>query len=291
METDFNKRVRKVLINSALIVSVSIVTYLLYSTIEKTKTIAEKDKRILVDSLTIVSKIRELKVLKTSYEKLEVERDLLGLLNDSLESTVSILSGYIKEVELKDSMNLSKLALLDKAIKNATQKLKKEKETFSLIEKNNKVTLSKSSSGQPTEAYLHDHTENFEVNVTKMELEPVDRSGKVLSTNNSVYDKVKFIRIKFIIMKNKLTSPVQKIFSVQLIEPDGRPYKFDPQYDFIMIDRNKIHLTNKKKIEFDGNDTPVVFFYPKATSYKPGENKIQLFYENKLIAEKSIVIK
>ncbi len=278
------------MVNTALIGSVSIITYLLYSTIDKNHTIAEKNKKILVDSMTIVAKVRELKALKSAYETLEMERDAFGLANDSLMTIVASLNQYISEVELKDSVNGTRLAQLNGAIKSAKEKLVEEKKTISLYEKTSKPeTLTASTSSKYTE-YMHESVEVVEIHVDQMELEPLGEQGKSLKKGNLSHEDIKYIRVKFVILKNALTSRVQKVFSLQLIEPDGKPYKYNPDHDFIVIDRNKIHLTNKKKIEFDGNDTEVTFLYPKATPYKPGSNTVKLFYEDKLVAEKKIFI-
>ena len=286
METDINRRVRKVLMNTALITSISIITYLLYSTIDKNKVISEKNAKILVDSMTLVSKMKELKTLKTAYETLEAERNSIGLANDSLMTMVASLNEYIEEVERKEVVNTTKLSQLNVAINEARKQLAKEKEAFSHIDKSNKTE----TASQNTHEYYHDDIDNVEVQIDKMELEPISKMGKTLTKENVSHDQIKYMRVKFIIMKNALTYKVQKVFSVQLIEPDGKPYKFNPDFDCVIIDRNKVHLTNRKKIEFDGNDTHVTFLYPKATPFKPGMNIVKLYYEDRLIAEKTIQI-
>jgi hypothetical protein len=299
METDFNRRVRKVLINTLLIVSISIITYLLYSTIEKNRVISEKDKRILIDSMTIIAKVKEMKVLKTAYEKLEMERDSLGLTNDSLVSMVTTLNEFIEEAEFRDSINASKLAQFNIAIKRASVKLVHEKEELKQIEKENAlhhkqvpdetVTASTQKKGF---VFLQKHpSDNVEVQVERMELEPINRIGKVLTKDQYNSRQIKHIRIKFVIMKSSLTKTVQKIFHVQLIEPDGNLYKFNPEYDYTFVDKNKIHLSSNTKVEFNSNEKQVTFLYPKATPFKPGHNIIQLFCDNKLLSEKEIFIK
>lgn len=300
METDFNRRVRKVLINTLLIVSISIITYLLYSTIEKNRVISEKDKRILIDSMTILAKVKELKVLKTAYEKLEMERDSLGLTNDSLVSMVATLNEYIEEAQVRDSMNASKLAQFNLAIKRASVKLVHEKEELKQLEQGNALHTNKSMPDETVTASTQkkgfvflqrNSNDNVEVHVDRMELEPINRVGKVLSKDQYNTKQIKHIRVKFVIMKSNLTKTVNKIFHVQLIEPDGNLYKFNPEYDYTFVDKNKIHLSSNTKVEFNSNEKQVALLYPKATPFKAGHNVIQLFCDNKLLSEKDIFIK
>jgi hypothetical protein len=291
MESDFNKRIRKVMINIGLIGAVSIITYLLYSTIEKNKIISEKDKRIILDSMTIVAKVKELKGIKAAYEILEKERDAFGLANDSLVAVVATINEYISDMQIKDSLQTLKIDQLNSMIGNAKKTLVKEKEEFNLIEKVNQVDVVKVTNVKRHVKIYQESSDNINVKVDNLEIEPVNKSGSVLTKNQFSHSHIKHIRIKFIIEKSGLTSKVQKIFSVQLMEPDGSLYKFDPDYDFIKIDGYKVHLTNRKKIEFDGNDTQVSFLYPKSTPFKPGMNIVKLFCENQLVAEKTIDIK
>lgn len=300
METDFNRRVRKVLINTFLIGAVSITTYLLYSTIEKNKVISEQDKRILIDSMTIIAKVKELKSLKVAYEKLEYERDSLGLTNDSLITMVATLNEYIMEAEQKDSVNTLKLALFNKTIQQAKAKLVVEKEELKHIEEKGShgqtvdPTAMASVSTEKKGYVFHSGivtTDNVEIRIDKMELEPINKAGKVLDKGQYNTKQIKHVRVKFMIMKSSLTKTVQKIFTVQLIEPDGNTYKFNPEYDYTFIDKNKIHMNNKTKVEFNSNEKQVAFLYPKATPFKPGFNVIQLYCDNKFLGEKEIYIK
>lgn len=298
METDFNRRVRKVLINILLIVSVSIITYLLYSTLEKNKIISEKDKKILIDSMTILAKVKELKVLKTAYEKLEIERDSLGLSNDSLITIVGTLNEFIRQAEQRDSINASKLTQLTIAIRQVSVKLIKEKEELKHIEKENLLRPQEANMAVATAkqkqgfVFARKHSENnVEVQVDRMELEPINRLGKVLTKDQYNTRQIKHIRVKFVIMKSSLNKTVQKVFHVQLIEPDGNLYKFNPEYDYTFVDRNKIHLSSNTKVEYSSSEKQVAFLYPKATPFKPGHNIIQLFCDEKLLSEKEIFIK
>ena len=291
METDFNKRIRKVMINISLVASMSIITYLLYSAIEKNKIISQKDKKILVDSMTIVAKVKELKILKAAYEALELERDAFGLANDSLISVVTTLNNYINDVQIKDSLNTLNITKLNTIIKTAKSTLVKEKQEISLIEKVNHVEVEKVVGTKRTYKYHEEPGENVAVVVDNLELIPVNKTGEAIKKNPYLHENIKHIRIRFIIVKSGLKNKVQKIFTVQLIEPDGNIYRFNPDYDFIKLDGNKVHLTNRKKIEFDGNDTQISFLYPKTTPFKPGMNHIKLFCENQLVAEQSIEIK
>ncbi|HVD96985.1 MAG TPA: hypothetical protein VNB90_02195 [Cytophagaceae bacterium] len=298
METDFNKRVRKVLINTSLIASVSIITYLLYSTIEKNKMISEKDKRILIDSMTIIAKVKELKVLKTAYEQLEHERDSMGLTNDSLVAVVSTLNEYIAQAEQRDSVNLTKLALFNVAIKQAKEKLSVEKKELKHIEEEFAAQMQADPTATASVApekksymYLQRHPdESVDIHIDQMELEPISRTGKILEKNQYTVKQIKHVRVKFVIMKSSLTRTVQKIFSVQLIQPNGNAYKFNPDYDYTFVDRNKIHMSNKTKVDVNGNERHVAFLYPKATPFMPGQNIVQLFCDNKFLAEKEIYI-
>ncbi len=291
METDFNKRIRKVMINISLVASVSIITYLLYSAIEKNKIISQKDKKILVDSMTIVAKVKELKILKSAYEALELQRDAFGLANDSLILVVTTLNNYINDVQIKDSLNTLNIVKLNTIINTANKTLVKEKEEINLIEKVNHVEIEKVVGTKRSYKYHEELGDNIEVKVDNLELVPVNKSGEALKKNPYLHANIKHIRIRFIIVKSGVKGKVQKIFSVQLVEPDGNIYKFNPDFDFIKLDGYKVHLTNRKKIEFDGNDTQVSFLYPKTTPFKPGVNIIKLFCENQLVGEQSIEIK
>ena len=290
METDFNKRIRKVMINISLVASVSIITYLLYSAIEKNKIISQKDKKILVDSMTIVAKVKELKILKAAYEALELQRDAFGLANDSLIMVVATLNNYINDFQTKDSINTINITKLNTIIKTAKSTLVKEKAEINLIEKVNHVDIERVVGTKRTYKYHEEVGDNVEVVVDNLELIPVNKTGEALKKNPYLHENIKHIRIKFIIVKSGLKNKVQKIFSVQLIEPDGNIYRFNPEFDFIKLDGYKVHLTNRKKIEFDGNDTQVSFLYPKTTPFKQGTNIIKLFCENQLVGEKAIEV-
>ena len=293
MESNLNQRVRMVLINTAIISVVSIVTYLLYSTIEKNKIISEKNQKIMIDSMTIVAKVRELNALKTAYEMLEMERDSFGLANDSLVAMVSTLNEYIAEVQDKNSEKsaASSLPQINTVIKKAEKALVREKKELTLIEKTNEVEVVKMMPVKTIGKSIQSTLDNVEMKVDHLEIEPIGKSGKILKLAQCTDDQVKHLRLKFVILQNKLASKSQKVFSIQLIEPDGSPYKFNPEYDYIKVEGQKVHLTNKRKVEFDGNDTQVSFFYPKCTPFKSGINTVQLFYDNKLMAEKTIDIK
>ncbi|HSZ25441.1 MAG TPA: hypothetical protein VK766_06985 [Cytophagaceae bacterium] len=291
MESEYDRRVRKILINTAIVSAVSIITYLLYSTIEKNKIISEKNQQLMMDSMTIVAKVGELKALKNAYEKLEQERDSFGLTNDSLALMVSTLNSYIAEVQKKDSLNTTKIWQLNTIIKTAKRTLIKEKKELVLIEETNKVETIKIPATKKVFEYEAEPSGVVSFQVDQLELEPVGKNGKVLKKDQYTKELVKHIRLKFVIVQNELSKEIQKIFSIQLIEPDGNPYKFNPEFDYIKLDNQKVHLTNRKKIEFYKGDTKVSFFYPKSTPFKPGKNTIQLYCENKLMSEQTIEIK
>ncbi len=294
MEADFNKRVRKVLVNSFLIISVSIITYLLYSTIEKNKEISAKDKRILIDSITILAKVKELKSLRNAYEMLESERDSLGLTNDSLITMVATLNEFIREAEQKDSVNATKMAQFNVAIRKASVKLAIEKEELRVIEEHHTKPDPTAVASAEKKGFVFQKTPPLsivEVQIDKMELEAINRAGKVLSKDQYTAKQIKHVRVKFIMVKSSLNRTIQKIFHLQLMEPDGNAYQFNPDYDYTFIDRNKIHRSTKNKVDYNGHEKQVAFLYPKATPFKPGQNIIQLFCDNKLVGEKDIFIK
>jgi hypothetical protein len=292
-ESKHKKRVRKVLINASILIAVGIVTYLLFSTIEKNKVIAQKDKKILMDSMTIVAKVKELNALKVAYQSLEQEREELGLAKDSLIDMVSNLTNMIDVIQEKDSINNVTITKLNSLIKNAKITLVKEKEEVSYIEKTNQVveevviTNKKQIYKSKT---VHEIVDMPVIEIDRLVLEPLTKKGRILNDHQYDAKLINNIRVNFTIPKNPLTTKVERIFTVQLIEPDGKPYKFNPDFDFITYNNHKVHLTNKKRIAFDGNETHVSFLYPKCTPFKPGLNTVQVFYENKLMAENTIVL-
>jgi hypothetical protein len=292
-ESKHKKKVRRLLINACLLMIVGVIAYLMFSTIEKNKIIAAKDKKIALDSMTIIAKVKELNALKLAYQMLEKEREELGLAKDSLIRMVSNLNEMIATIQHKDSVKNMTISKLNTLISTAKTTLVKEKEEVQLIEKTNQVveevivTNKKQIYKSKT---VHEVVDMPAIEIDRLVLEPLTKKGRVLNDHQYDAKLINNIRVNFTIEKNPLTTKVEKIFTVQLIEPDGKPYKFNPDFDFVVYNNHKVHLTNKKRISFDGNETHVSFLYPKCTPFKPGLNTIQVFYENKLMAENTIVL-
>jgi hypothetical protein len=296
----FQLKSNSVLLYILVITTVVLIAYIAYSSSETNKKLTIKDQKIFRDSVVLAEKVKELFELKLAYLDLVREREEMTKVKDSLCVMVNTLTDMIVLIQKKDSINDKNIAQLNGLIKNAKTNLIKEKRLSPVIE----IQKSKDAdySTYEIEEAKKTHSASLgnygssisedqnEVEITNFRLEPLNKKGKILSLVHCNHSEVHSIRVAFSIPASEYKTPVEKTFTVKLIEPTGQEYKLDPEFDYIVNKNTKVYLTNKKRISYDGNEANIAFLYPKNTSYKAGINTIQLFLDNTFIAEQSIIM-
>jgi hypothetical protein len=290
-----------------IIILLGIIGFLLFNNSRKTETIASKDQKIQKDSSTISAKIKELEDLQTAYERIKLDREALGLSNDSLNQEVAKLNEYITEVKKERSANSVKIRQLDAIIAKIKADLDaRDAEITTLRAQNDTLktnvevlTKEKTSLSDTISSLTNRKTELEEkvaiASVLKAEnirVSVINPKGKELNKDEYKAKNIDKLKVTFHLGENRVARKDKKNIYLKLIQPDASTlFDLSTGGGFFIADGKEVPYTVKQEVDFDNNRQNVTFIYVKGSPYTTGKYTIELYHDNNKIGEVPLIVK
>lgn len=294
----------KVIMMVIIAVLLCVIGYLLFNTSKKTEELETKTQRISSDSLTISGKVKELEELQLAYQRIKMDREAMGLSNDSLNQEINKLNEYIAKVKRDKNVTSSKLnemiaklkADLDTkdaelvALRGQNDTLKTnvaslEKERTTLSDTITSLTTKKTELEEKVAIASILKAENAKVTV-------INKKGKELDKEEFKAKVVDKLKVSFSLAENRVARKDKKQIMMKLIQPDGSTlFDLATGGGFFIVDGKEVPYTAKKEIEFDNSKQNVTFVYVKGSPYKEGKYTIEMYGDGNKIGETTLAVK
>ena len=185
-----------------------------------------------------------------------------------METIRSVLRSYIVQI---DSLNLMNQELMaeNKQLKNTERRLATENEQL----EQDKIQLEEIKN-------LASTLQASEINLVL--LNKRDKETK------KVRSMVK-ARVDFVLRANQVTPAGEKHLSLRIIRPD-MVVLGSPDLEMMEIDGEQIPVSASRIVNYENEDLPVSVFWNNDGEIVPGEHRVELYAEGKLIGSSSFVL-
>ena len=289
---------------AVVVIQLGIIIYLLMQNNKSEEIIVLQEDKIEADSTIITAKLKELDELNLALNRAKMEIDELGQSNDTLNTQISQLQEYIKQVK---SGNLKQIGKLNSKLAEYKKLLEaKDSQITSLRQANDSLNTEVSSlNKQKTEmndsilALRNTRSELAQQVAIASVLKSENIKVTILNKKEKEFDK-KFYRAKeiyklkvtFNLADNKVARKDDKKIMFRLIEPSGNVlYDAALGGGFFTVEGKEIPYTDKRLVRFDNSRQEVKFFYLKGSDYSSGMHRVELFADGSKIGETSFEVK
>lgn len=123
------------------------------------------------------------------------------------------------------------------------------------------------------------------LDATAIAIAPLDKRGKMTKR----IDKVENIQISFRVAKNITASVGHKTFYTRIMRPDDEVMAKAGAGSFEFEGR-QITYSTRREIEYSGEETPVVMYWPVEESLQSGTYRVMIFADGNLIGSASFTL-
>lgn len=249
----------------------------------------------------VVSFEKQLNSTKADLERIKEERAALGLANDSLDSQIATLNGYITQLKKTSKLDSSKRKELEKLIADLRdQILVKDQQIAQLKTQNDSLSTGitnlsaekqRLGDSLATTANALAHAsilkaENFKVVALK-------ENGKEFEGEELKGSKIDRIKLVFSIADNKAAKKNKKAFFVALTTPKGEVFS-DPNNGGGLVklaDGSEVLYTMNQALDFNNANEKLTFTMLKGFNYVAGSYKLSVYSEGYKIGEGGFKVK
>jgi hypothetical protein len=184
-----------------------------------------------------------------------------------METLRSVLRSYIVQI---DSLNLQNQELMaeNKQLRNTERRLATEKEQL----EQDKIQLEEIKDLAST------------LQASQIDLVLLNKRDK---KTQKIRTTVK-VRIDFVLRANQVTPAGEKHLTLRIIRPD-QVVLGSPELEMMDFDGEQIPVSASRTINFENEDLPVSIFWTNDGEIVPGEHRVELHAEGKLIGQSSFV--
>ena len=288
------------ILSSIIVVQFGIIVYLLFDHNDKKLNIAQNTHTILKDSIEIVTKIEEFKLVGEDLKKLKAQMLASGITKDSIGTELDEMLEALWQVEMGGAITLdelnTKIAQAKKLLVIKDLQIKRLKDKSDSLSFQAKVLKSeRESQTQQLEEMLDDTKELSEklTVASRVKAENIKITG--ISKKDKTVDKEVYkskdltkINISFNLADNKITKINSSITVMFRIIKVGSVVLFDEMNGggyFKTVDNEDIPYTGKQVIQFNNTKQEISFIYKNETEYAPGIYKVELYADGYSIGE------
>jgi hypothetical protein len=185
-----------------------------------------------------------------------------------METLRSVLRSYIVQI---DSLNLQNQELMaeNKQLRNTERRLSTEKEQL----EQDKIQLEEIKDLAST------------LQASQVDLVLLNKRDK---ETNRIRSAVK-VRVDFVLRANQVTPAGEKHLTLRIIRPD-EVVLGSPELEMIEINGEQVPVSASRTINYENEDLPVSIFWTNDGEIVPGEHRVELYAEGKLISQSSFVL-
>jgi hypothetical protein len=180
-----------------------------------------------------------------------------------METLRSVLRSYIVQIDSLNSQNQILMAE-NVQLKRAERQLITEKEKLQTDKAALEEIKDIASSLQVSDIYV----------------EAINEKNRPRKRINSINK----IRTDFVIRANSVASPGEKTVFLRLVRPDGIALGA-PEMEVVSSDGEDIPVSASRRVNYENNDLPVSLFWTNNGELVPGEYKVEIYCEDKLIGK------
>ena len=186
-----------------------------------------------------------------------------------METLRSVLRSYIVQI---DSLNMQNQELLaeNKQLRNTELRLSSEKEQ---LEK--------------------DKTQLEEIKDLATTLQASQIDLVLLNKRDKKTERIRTaikVRVDFVLRANKVSPAGEKGLYLRIIRPD-QVVLGSPELEMLEINSEQIPVSASRVINYENEDLPVSIFWNNDGEIVPGEHRVELYSEGKIIGQSSFVLK
>jgi hypothetical protein len=296
------------LLTGLIIVQFGIIGYLVMSNNDKKTEIEELTTTVDVKDSEIVSRINSLDSLAAEYDRIRLEREALGLSNDSLNMQLDELKKFKER-----ALAAGKISARDKRLmENMIAKMRKD-----LIAKDQEIAQLKSDK-QVLEGQVADlSTEKSKlgdslsgVSSAKKDLEnqlsyasilkaqnfvitALKENGKEFSDEEYKSKKISQMKISFTLSDNKAAKHGNRDFFVSIVPPSGQTFsdRMNGGGEITTAEGEKKPYTFKQSALFANSNEKITFLIPKGFNYVPGQYNVVVYADGYDIGHGKFTVK
>lgn len=185
-----------------------------------------------------------------------------------METLRTVLRSYIVQI---DSLNLQNQELMaeNKQLRNTERRLATEKEQL----EQDKIQLEEIKDLAST------------LQASRLDLVLLNKRNK---ESNRIRTAVK-VRVDFVLRANQVTPAGEKHITLRIIRPD-QVVLGSPDLEMMDLDGEQIPVSASRIVNYENEDLPVSIFWANDGEIVPGEHKVELHLEGKLIGQSSFVL-
>lgn len=185
-----------------------------------------------------------------------------------METLRTVLRSYIVQI---DSLNLQNQELMaeNKQLRNTERRLATEKEQL----EQDKIQLEE----------IKDLASTLQASQVNLVL--LNKRDK---ESNRIRTAVK-VRVDFVLRANQVTPAGEKHITLRIIRPD-QVVLGSPDLEMMDLDGEQIPVSASRIVNYENEDLPVSIFWANDGEIVPGEHKVELHLEGKLIGQSSFVL-
>ena len=304
--TEKKTDVTKIILILLLLGSLGAGAFFGMSHLKKSETIAKQEEEIKTTKDTLAVKIKELQALQLDYERIKLEREAMGLENDSLDAKILQLNQDIINVRRGNQATINKLNTTIKNLKadvvnqdGALEELKRQRDSlYASIDTLRKVnttlndTISVLKSTNTSLSQMVDlaailKTENIQViSINKKGKESLPLKPDLKA---KAIDKLK---VTFNLSENPVAKKTKKQIMLRVVEPNEAVlFDMSTGGGFFISEGKEIPYTAKEEVDFDNTRQRVSFIYIKGSPYKPGNYTVEIYGDGVKIGDKKFLVK
>ncbi len=286
-----------------IVVLLGVIGYLLYLNSQKTEHITIVEQKYQKQEVDLSSKVKELEELQVAYQRIKLDREALGLTNDSLNKEIERLNEYVIQVK----QNKIKIKQLDATIARIKADLDaRDAEITTLRAQNDtlrtnveSLTKEKSSFADSISQLNTKRTELEEkvaiasvLRAENLQVSVINRKDKELHKDEYKAKNIDKLKVTFNVGENRVARKEKKNIYFRLVQPDGSVlFDLATGGGFFTLDGKEVPYTAKQDIEFDNTKQNVTFIYVKGSAYVPGRHIVELYHDSSKIGETQIIVK
>jgi uncharacterized protein (DUF3084 family) len=277
-----------------LVVILAIAVYLLLDTRKNltlvSADLAEKTEYFRVEKDSLEGELRSIyfsyDTLETSNLELQVEMiqqqekidKLISIQADDaykikmyrreMETLRSVLRSYIVQIDSLDMQN-QELKAENKQLRNTERRLATEKEQL----EQDKIQLEEIKDLAST------------LQASQVDLVLLNKRDK---KTQKIRTTVK-VRVDFVLRANQVTPAGEKHLTLRIIRPD-QVVLGSPELEMMDFDGEPIPVSASRTVNYENEDLPVSIFWTNDGEIVPGEHRVELHAEGKLIGQSSFVL-
>ena len=268
---------------------------------EKAKQIENLTAAVDSSHNEVSAKVQELEQVKGDLERIQVEREKLGLSNDSLSTKVQELNRYIGKLKKNAKLDKEDRAKMEQMIAELREEILKKDQEISQLKAQNDSLSGNLNAANSEKQRLGDSLSSTSNELRKASVLKADgitvagikENGKEFVEKEYKHNKLDRIKISFTLADNKAAKQNQKTFYVSLVTPSINVFS-DPNNGggtTTLADGSEVAYTLSQSLTFDNSNQQVSVTMLKGFNYTPGTYTINVYCEGYQIGTGKFVVK